>query len=65
MKTRIIVQVYSEGNELLSETTREIIKSDAEADKTSLTGLSMADYQKTQQAIDQAQMEARLKRSFF
>ena len=65
MKTKIIVQVYSEQDELLSETTREIIKSEEEADKTSITGLSQEDYQKTQQAIDQAQMEARLKRSFF
>lgn len=65
MKTKIVIQVYSDQEELLSEVTQEIIKTEQEADQTSTTGFSGEDYQKANLALDQAQVEARLKRSFF
>jgi len=65
MKTKITIQVYSDKDELLSEVTEEIIKTEAEADKTSTTGLSPEEYQKANLAIDKAGLEARQKRAFF
>jgi hypothetical protein len=65
MKTKVVIQVYSDQDELLSEVTQEIIKTEEEADRTSTTGLSGEDYRKANQALDQAELEARLKRSFF
>lgn len=65
MKAKVLIQVYSDNGELLSETTQEIIKGHAELSRPSTTGLDLNDYQKVNQALEKASLEARMKGAFF
>jgi len=66
MKTKVIIQVYSDHDELLSETTQEIIKHHDEGSQPRVPqGLDIEDDRRVNQALEKAYLEARLKGAFF
>jgi len=65
MKARVIIQVYSDHEELLSETTQEIIKHHEDLSGPTSAGLDIEDYQQINQALEKAYLEARMKGAFF
>lgn len=65
MKTKVIIQVYSDNDELLSETTQEIIKRHEERGSPTPAGLDIEDYQRVNQALEKASLDARMKGAFF